>query len=114
MPQPNMQQLLKQAQKMQQDMLQAQESLKDEVVEASAGGGMVTVKVTGALEVKEVRIDPGAVDPEDVELLQDMVQAAVNEAVRAAQELAAAKMGAVTGGLGGGQGGLGGLGLPGL
>ena len=80
MPQPNMQQMLKQAQKMQQDMLAAQESLKDEVVEASAGGGMVTVKVTGDLVVKSIEIDPEAVDPEDVELLQDMVLAAVNEA----------------------------------
>ena len=95
MPQPNMQQMLKQVQKMQQDMMAAQEQLKDEVVEASAGGGMVTVKVTGDLEVKEVTIDPAAVDPEDVELLQDMVLAAVNEAVRQAQELAARKMGGV-------------------
>ena len=79
MPQPNMQQLLAQAQKMQADMMAAQESLKDEVVEASAGGGMVTVKVTGDRVVKEIKIDPEAVDPEDVELLQDMVLAAVNE-----------------------------------
>jgi nucleoid-associated protein EbfC len=112
MPQPpNMQQLLKQAQKMQEDMLAAQESLKDEIVEASAGGGMVLVKVTGDLEVKEIKIDPQAVDPDDVELLQDMVLAAVNEGMRAAQELAASKMGSIAGGLGGG---LGGLGLPGL
>jgi DNA-binding YbaB/EbfC family protein len=74
---------------------------------------MVTVKVSGELEVLELRIDPEAVDPEDVELLQDMIQAALNEAVRAAQELAANKMSAVTGGLGG-AGGLGGLGIPGL
>jgi hypothetical protein len=114
MPQPpNMQQLLKQAQKMQEDMLAAQESLKDEIVEASAGGGMVAVKVTGDLEVKEIRIDPQAVDPDDVELLQDMVLAAVNEGMRAAQELAASKMGSIAGGLGG-PGGLGGLGLPGF
>ncbi len=105
--QPNMQQLLKQAQKMQQDMLQAQESLKDEVVEASAGGGMVTVQVTGDLNVKSIKIDPQAVDPEDVELLQDMVLAAVNEALRSAQELAESKLGGIAGGLGG-------LGLPGL
>jgi hypothetical protein len=110
-----MQQLLKQAQKMQEDMLAAQESLKDEIVDASAGGGMVTVKVTGDLEVKEIKIDPQAVDPDDVELLQDMVLAAVNEGMRAAQELAASKMGSIAGGLGGlGGGGLGGLGLPGL
>ena len=71
MPQPNMQQMLKQVQKMQQDMMAAQEQLKNEVVEASAGGGMVTVKVTGDLEIKDVRIAPEAVDPDDVELLQD-------------------------------------------
>ena len=110
MPQPNMQQLLKQAQKMQEEMMAAQEALKDEVVQASAGGGMVTVKVSGDLVVKEVVIDPQAVDPEDVELLQDMVLAAINEALRSAQELASAKLGGITGGLGG----LGDLGLPGL
>jgi len=109
-PQPNMQQLLKQAQKMQEDMIAAQESLKDEVVDASAGGGMVTVKVTGDLEIKSITIDPQAVDPDDVELLQDMVLAAVNQGLRAAQERAAAKMGGIAGGLGG----LGGLGLPGM
>ena len=113
MPQPNMQQMLKQVQKMQADMVAAQEQLKDEVVEASAGGGMVTVKVSGDLEVKAIAIDPEAVDPEDVEMLQDMVLAAVNEALRAAQELAAKRLGGITGGLGG-PGGLGGLGLPGL
>ena len=106
-PQPNMQQLLKQAQKMQQDMMAAQEALKHEVVDASAGGGMVTVEVTGDLVVKSIKIDPEAVDPDDVELLQDMVLAAVNEALRAAQELAASKLGGLAGGLGG-------LGLPGL
>ena len=101
MPQPNMQQLMKQAQKMQQEMLAAQESLKDEVVESSAGGGMVTVKVTGDLVVKEITIDPQAVDPEDVELLQDMVLAAVNEGVRSAQSLAESMLGGIDGGLGG-------------
>jgi nucleoid-associated protein EbfC len=106
-PQPNMQQLLKQAQKMQEEMMAAQESLKDEVVDASAGGGMVTVKVSGDLELKSVTIDPQAVDPDDVELLQDMVLAAVNEALRAAQELASSKLGGIAGGLGG-------LGLPGF
>jgi DNA-binding YbaB/EbfC family protein len=107
MPQPNMQQMLKQVQKMQAEMVAAQEQLKDEVVEASAGGGMVTVKVSGDLEVKSIAIDPEAVDPEDVELLQDMVLAAVNEALRSAQELASSKLGGIAGGLGG-------LGLPGL
>jgi nucleoid-associated protein EbfC len=110
---PNMNDMMRQVQKMQEDMAKAQEELKHETVEASAGGGMVTVKVSGELEVLELKIDPEAVDPDDVELLQDMIQAAVNEAVRAAQELAANKIGAVTGGLGG-AGGLGGLGLPGL
>ena len=107
MPQPNMQQLLAQAQKMQQDMLEAQESLKDEMVEASAGGGMVTVKVTGDLVIKSIEIDKEAVDPEDVELLQDMVLAAVNEALRSAESLMQAKVGGMMGGLGG-------LGLPGF
>jgi nucleoid-associated protein EbfC len=105
--QPNMQQLLKQAQQMQQEMMAAQEALKDEVVEASAGGGMVTVQVTGDLRIKSIKIEPEAVDPDDVELLQDMVLAATNEALRSAQELASSKLGGIAGGLGG-------LGLPGL
>lgn len=109
---PNMQQMLQQVQKMQQQMEAAQEQLKSEIVEASAGGGMVTVRVSGDLQVKAVTIDPGAVDPEDVEILADMVLAAVNEALRMAQELAASKLGAAGGGLD--LGGLGGLGLPGL
>jgi nucleoid-associated protein EbfC len=100
MPQPNMQQLLKQAQKMQQDMLAAQEALKDEVVQAKAGGGMVTVEMTGDLTVKSIVIDPQAVDPDDVELLQDVVLAAVNEALRLAQELASSRLGGIAGGLG--------------
>jgi DNA-binding YbaB/EbfC family protein len=109
---PNMQQMMAQVQKMQQDMQVAQEQLKDEVVEASAGGGMVKVRVSGDLELKAVTIDPSAVDPEDVEILADMVLAAVNEALRMAQELAARKLGGATGGLD--LGGLGGLGMPGL
>ncbi|MEO8690511.1 MAG: YbaB/EbfC family nucleoid-associated protein [Solirubrobacteraceae bacterium] len=113
-PQPNMQQMLKQVQKMQAEMMAAQESLKDERVEGSAGGGMVKVVATGELAIESITIDPAAVDPEDVEMLQDTVLAAVNQALTAAQELAAGKMGGVTGGLGGPGGGLGGLGLPGL
>src|SRR5918998_4621453 len=105
--QPDMNAMMRQVQQMQAEMLKAQEELKHETVEASAGGGMVTVKMSGELELQDITIDPGAVDPEDVELLQDMVQAAVNEAIRAAQELATSKMGQATGGLGG-------LGLPGL
>jgi nucleoid-associated protein EbfC len=110
---PNMQQMMQQVQKMQQDMESAQEELKHETVEASAGGGMVTVRITGDLQVQSVKIDPTAVDPDDVEMLSDMVLAAVNEALRSAQELAASRLGATTGGLDlGGLGG--GLGLPGL
>jgi DNA-binding YbaB/EbfC family protein len=106
---PNMQQTLAQLQKLQQAMAVAQEELKDEVVEASAGGGAVKVSVSGELEVKSITIDPAAVDPQDSELLADMVLAAVNDALRKAQELAASKLG------GAGQGlDLGGLGLPGL
>ncbi len=108
--QPNMNQILQQAQQMQAEMEKAQEELKSEVVEASAGGGMVTVRVSGDLELQSVTIAPDAVDPEDVELLQDMVLAATNEALRSAQELASSRLGQATGGLGG-IGGLGGLGL---
>jgi DNA-binding YbaB/EbfC family protein len=102
--------LMKQAQQMQTEMLQAQEALKDEVVEASAGGGMVKVKMGGDLTLREITIDPEAVDPEEAEMLAEMVQAAVNEGLRAAQELASTKLGAVGGGIGGGLGGLGALG----
>ena len=105
--QPNMNQMMKQVQQMQAEMMKAQEQLKTEVVEASAGGGTVIVKVSGDLEIQEIKIDPEAVDPDDVELLQDMVLAATNEALRSAQELAANRMGGLTGGLGD-------LGLPGL
>ncbi|MCW3047966.1 MAG: hypothetical protein JWO74_2250 [Solirubrobacterales bacterium] len=107
MPQPNMNQMLKQVQKMQADMMAAQEQLKDEEVEASAGGGMVKVKISGDLIVKAITIAPDAIDPDDPELLQDMVLAATNEAIRAAQELAASKMGGLAGGLGD-------MGLPGF
>ena len=92
--------LMKQAQQMQQQMLEAQEQLKDEVVEASAGGGMVKVKMGGDLTLREIAIDPEAIDPEEAEMLADMVQAAVNEALRAAQDLAGSKMGGITGGHG--------------
>ena len=106
--------LMKQAQQMQADMAEAQEKLKDETVDASAGGGMVKVKMSGDLRLLEIAIDPEAIDPEDPELLQDMVMAAVNEGIRAAQELAETRLGGIVGGLGGpGGGGLGGLGLPG-
>jgi nucleoid-associated protein EbfC len=111
MPQgPNLNQILKQAQQMQAEMAKAQEQLKDEIVEASAGGGSVKVTMTGDMELREIKIAPEAIDPEDPELLQDMVTAAVNEALRAAQELAASKMGGIAG-----LGGPGGIpGLPGM
>ena len=103
--------MMKQVQQMQSEMAEAQEKLKDEVVDASAGGGMVKVKMSGDLRLLEIAIDPEAIDPEEAELLQDMVTAAVNEAIRAAQELATSKLGSIAGGAGGG---LGGLGLPGM
>ena len=98
--------LMQQAQQMQEQMARVQDELANETVEASAGGGLVTVKATGAGEISEVKIDPKAVDPDDPELLEDMVLAAVNEALRSAQTLAQSKMTQATG--------LGGLGIPGL
>jgi DNA-binding YbaB/EbfC family protein len=109
MPQPNMNQMMKQVQKMQADMMKAQEDLKLEEVTATAGGGMVTVTVSGDLIVKSVTIAAEAIDPDDPEMLSDLVLAAVNEGLRSAQELAAKKMGGLTGGMD-----LGGMGLPGL
>ena len=110
MPQPpNLQKMLAEAQAMIAAQQEAQDALKSERVEASAGGGMVKVAMTGDLHLESITIDPDAVDPEDVEMLQDMVLAAVNEGLRSAQELAASKMGGLTGGLD-----LGGLGLPGF
>ena len=96
---PNYQKMMKQVQKMQADMAKAQEDLAIETVEASAGGGMVKVQVTGALELKSVKIDPGAVDPDDVDMLEDMIMAATNEALRSAQELANRRLGGITSGL---------------
>jgi DNA-binding YbaB/EbfC family protein len=128
MPQPpNLQKMLQQAQEMMAAQQEAQEALKTERVEASAGGGMVKVTMTGDLRLAELTIDPDAVDPEDVEMLQDMVVAAVNEALRSAQELQERALGGAAGGaegfdpmsaldaLGGlgGLGGGGGGGLPG-
>ncbi len=91
--------LMKQAQEMQDQMAKAQEELKNETVEASAGGGMVTVKATGALEILEIKIAPEAIDPDDPDLLADMVTAAVNEALRSAQSLVESKLGSAMGGL---------------
>jgi DNA-binding YbaB/EbfC family protein len=92
--------LMQQAQQMQQQMAQAQEQLASETVEASAGGGLVTVKATGNGDITEIKIDPKAIDPDDPELLEDMVLAAVNEALRSAQSLAQSRLGSLAGGLG--------------
>jgi nucleoid-associated protein EbfC len=119
--------LLKQAQKMQEQLMEAQAAAAEQVVEGQSGGGVVKVTVTGGMEFQSVSIDPDAVDPEDVEMLQDLVTAAVNEALRQVEELAASKMGGgmgdmdpssmleALGGLGGGLpgGGMPGGGLPG-
>ena len=132
MPQPpNLQKMLQQAQQMMAAQQEAQDSLKEQRVEASAGGGMVKVVMTGDLHLESIAIDPDAVDPEDVEMLQDMVTAALNEALRSAEELQqkamgsgdaggfdpmsaldALGMGGLGGALGGGGGGLPGGGAP--
>jgi len=128
MPQPpNLNKMLEQAQAMLAQQQEAQEKLKSQTVEATAGGGMVKVVLTGDMRVQTLAIDPDAVDPEDVEMLQDMVIAALNEALRSAEELQQKAMGGagdaggfdpmsaldMLGGLGGGGGGLpGGLGGP--
>lgn len=95
----NMQQMIKQAQKMQQDMAKMQEELEEKEVTASAGGGAVTVTATGKKVIKSIEISPDAVDPEDVEMLQDLVMAAVNEALRQADEMVTKEMSRVTGGM---------------
>jgi DNA-binding YbaB/EbfC family protein len=95
----NMNQMIRQAQKMQQDMLKKQEELSAREYEASAGGGAVKVVCTGGKEFKSIEISPDAVDPDDVEMLQDLVLAAVNEALRTADESTAAEMGKLTGGM---------------
>ena len=99
-PRQNVNKMMQQVQKMQQEMQQAQEELAKETVTASAGGGAVKVTVTGGLEVVSVEIAPEVVDPEDVEMLQDMVLAATNEAVNSSQEMASKRLGGITGGLG--------------
>jgi DNA-binding YbaB/EbfC family protein len=106
---PDLQALMMQAQKMQEQMMSAQEELADAEVTGSAGGGLVTVTMRGTGEVTAVTIDPNAVDPDDIETLQDLIVAAIRDASHAAGELAATKMGPLAGGAG-----LGGLGLPGL
>jgi DNA-binding YbaB/EbfC family protein len=109
-----MQQMLAQVQRMQQQMAEAQEQLSREIVQASAGGGMVTVTVSGDLTVKALQIDPAALEDADAQMIAEMVLAAVNDGMRKAQELAAEKLGAGSGMDLGALGNLGGLGLPGL
>ena len=99
MPGGNMQQMLKQAQKMQEKLAKVQEELEAREYEASAGGGMVTVKANGKKEILALTIQPEAVDPEDVEMLQDMVMAAVNEVLRQVEETSSQEMAKLTGGL---------------
>jgi DNA-binding YbaB/EbfC family protein len=99
MPGGNMQQMLVKAQKMQQQVMAKQAELEEEEMEASAGGGMVTAKVNGKHEVVSIAIKPEAVDPDDVEMLQDMIVAAVNEAMRKIAEHAEAELGKITGGM---------------
>ena len=103
----DMNKMFEQVQQMQEQMQKAQEELKNETVEATAGGGMVTVTATGGGEIKSIKIDPKAIDPNDPEMLEDMVVAAVNEALRSSQALIESKLGPALGGLGG-------LGLPGM
>lgn len=105
--QPNMQQLMKQAQQMQEQLVSAQRELAEAQVTGTAGGSLVTATMTGSGELTAITIDPSAVDPDDVETLQDLVVAAVRDAAREASELAGEKMGPLAGGLGGG-------GIPGL
>jgi nucleoid-associated protein EbfC len=104
----DMNQLLQQVGQMQEQMQKAQQELETETVESSAGGGMVTVTASGSGELKQIKIDPKAIDPDDPEMLADMVLAAVNEAIRSARSLQETKLGGLAGGA------LGGLGLPGL
>jgi hypothetical protein len=103
----DMNKMMQQVQQMQADMLKAQEELANERVEASVGGGMVTVTASGSGEIVGIKIAPEAIDPDDAETLEDLVLAGVNEALRNAQELAQSKLGDVSGGLKG-------LGLPGM
>jgi DNA-binding YbaB/EbfC family protein len=107
----DMNKMLQQVAEMQEQMVKAQEELANEIVEASVGGGMVTVKATGGGEIKEIKISPEAIDPDDPESLEDLVVAGVNQAIKNANDLMQSRLGASMGNLGGG---LGGLGLPGL
>jgi nucleoid-associated protein EbfC len=104
----DMNKLMQQMGHMQEEMQKAQDELANETVEATAGGGMISVVANGAGEIKQIKIDPKAIDPDDPEMLEDMIVAAVNEAIRSAHSLMESKLGGLAGGA------LGGLGLPGL
>lgn len=91
--------MMKQIQKMQEDMQRLQDELKERTVEASAGGGVVRAVASGGMEVRQIKIDPAAVDPDDVEMLEDLIAAAVNEALRKAQDMVQEEMARITGGL---------------
>lgn len=95
----NMNSMIKQAQKMQEEMEKIQQETEAEVVETTAGGGAVKVEINGKKELVSIKIDPDAVDPDDVETLEDMIMAAVNEGVKKADDMMQEKMGAITGGL---------------
>lgn len=95
----NMQKMMKQAQKLQRQMMEAQEALADERVEGTSGGGMVKAVADGQQNIIEISIDPAAVDPEDVEMLEDLVLAALSDALRKSRELAEERMGAFTKGM---------------
>ena len=99
-PRQNVNKMMQQVQKMQEEMQRVQEEISHETVTASAGGGAVKATMTGGLELVSIEIDPDVLDPEDVEMLQDMVLAAVNESLTSAQELASKRLGGITGGLG--------------
>lgn len=104
MPGGNMANLMKQAQKMQKQMEDATRELEEKEMTATSGGGVVEVTVSGKREVTKIKIDPQAVDPDDVEMLEDLIMAAVNEAMRQIDEYSQNTMGKITGGLGGGMG----------
>ena len=95
----NMNSVLKQAQKMQEEMERIQQETEEENIEATSGGGAVKVVVNGKKELVEIKLDPDAVDPEDVETLEDLIMAAVNEAVKKAEDMMEERMGAITGGM---------------
>lgn len=95
----NMNQMLKQAKKMQEQMVKMQEEMEEKVYEVSSGGGAVTVKINGKREVQEIKLSPEVVDPDDIEMLEDLVTAAMNEALRKVEETSADEMSKLTGGL---------------